>query len=112
MLKQAKFTRNKEDFVCEVCGQQVHGDGYTNHCPTCLASKHVDVNPGDRACSCHGIMAPISYELRHGKEYVIHKCEKCGHTRANKVVKEDSRVALRAVANGSWGNYIQTLQKK
>ena len=43
------FTRKVEDFTCEHCGREVHGNGYTNHCPHCLHSKHVDVNPGDRA---------------------------------------------------------------
>jgi len=27
----AKFTRRIEDFRCEHCGRQVHGNGYTNH---------------------------------------------------------------------------------
>ncbi|MEK7158524.1 MAG: RNHCP domain-containing protein, partial [Patescibacteria group bacterium] len=43
------FQRRVEDFTCESCGAQVTGDGYTNHCPQCLVSKHVDVYPGDRA---------------------------------------------------------------
>ena len=50
------FERNVEDFVCTVCGQQVEGNGYTNHCPKCLSSLHVDINPGDRASSCYGVM--------------------------------------------------------
>ena len=27
------------------------GNGYTNHCPKCLWSKHVDINPGDRGAN-------------------------------------------------------------
>ena len=52
-----KFIKVKEDFVCEHCGAEVKGDGYTNHCPKCLWSKHVDVHPGDRAAECGGMMA-------------------------------------------------------
>jgi rubrerythrin len=102
MLEKAQFTRTQEDFVCDVCGTPVHGNGYTNHCPNCLASKHVDVNPGDRASSCHGIMEPVGMEIRKGKEYIIHECVKCGHTRANKVSDNDNRDTLRLVASHTW----------
>ena len=43
-----KFERNREDFTCNNCELFVQGDGYTDHCPSCLYSKHVDINPGDR----------------------------------------------------------------
>lgn len=102
MLENAQFTRRKEDFVCDVCGTQVHGNGYTNHCPNCLASKHVDVNPGDRASDCHGIMEPVDYKTKNGKEYIVHRCEICGHTRPNKVDAADNRETLRLVASHQW----------
>ena len=54
------FQKNVEDFVCGNCGGEVVGNGYTNHCPKCLWSKHVDINPGDRAEKCGGMMKPIS----------------------------------------------------
>ena len=102
MLKQAKFSRTKEDFICDVCGTKVQGDGYTNHCPNCLCSKHVDINPGDRACPCHGIMYPIEYEIKKGQEYIVHQCQKCGFKRANKIHKNDNRTSVRLVANHTW----------
>ena len=42
-----KFTKIDEEFICENCGAKVEKLGYTcrNHCPHCLYSKHVDVNP-------------------------------------------------------------------
>ena len=52
----ARFTRVVEDFTCGQCGAAVTGDGYTNHCPLCLWSRHVDINPGDRAAECGGLM--------------------------------------------------------
>lgn len=102
MLGNPQFTRKKEDFICDVCGTKVHGNGYTNHCPNCLASKHVDVNPGDRASECHGVMEPVEFVMRNGKEYIVHQCEKCGYTRPNKVAPNDSRETLRLVASKMW----------
>jgi hypothetical protein len=57
-----RFTRRKEDFVCENCGEHVKSGGYTNHCPNCLYSKHVDINPGDRMSECRGMMRPAYLE--------------------------------------------------
>jgi len=56
-----------EDFVCEVCGEKVIGNGVTDHCPKCLWGKHVDEEvPGDRASMCKGLMQPIRSEYRNG----------------------------------------------
>ena len=83
------FTRTTENFKCEHCGLFVEGNGYTNHCPQCLYSKHVDDNPGDRVNKCGGLMKPIRIE-KNGKEYtIIHKCVTCGVEKSNKAVKED-----------------------
>ena len=73
-----KFTRRIEDFTCEHCGAFVSGNGYTNHCPKCLYSKHVDNNPGDRESNCGGLMRPIAVETKQDRYIIIHKCEKCG----------------------------------
>ena len=73
-----KFQRNIEDFVCGHCGAEVKGNGFTNHCPKCLYSKHVDINPGDRADQCRGLMKPVSIELRKGEYTIIHECVGCG----------------------------------
>lgn len=84
------FIKNKENFVCDNCGLPVMGNGYTNHCPQCLWSKHVDIFPGDRAEKCGGMMEPISIEKK-GKEYIItHKCVKCGFKKPNKAVRGDN----------------------
>jgi hypothetical protein len=85
-----KFTRTTEDFVCEVCHVHVEGTGYTNHCPNCLWSKHVDKNPGDRLEQCGGIMKPISVERKSGKWMVTQKCGTCGFERKNSVEEEDN----------------------
>ena len=72
------FTRRIEDFDCEHCGTPNRGDGYTNHCTNCLYSKHVDVDPGDRAAQCGGLMAPIDVLLERGRHVLVHRCTRCG----------------------------------
>lgn len=94
------FQKNVEDFVCEKCGLGVKGNGYTNHCPECLWSKHVDVNPGDRQATCGGMMKPISVELEKGEYVMTHHCEKCGFERRKKVVAEDNFDAVARITRG------------
>lgn len=84
------FTRKQENFVCENCGEQVEGDGYTNHCPICLYSKHVDIFPGDRKASCGGLMIPINVEFKSGEYIILHECKKCHHKKKNKSLEQDN----------------------
>lgn len=93
-----RFTRNIENFTCERCGTFVEGNGFTNHCPNCLYSKHVDENPGDRAAECHGLMEPIAVEQARGGYVIVHKCLVCGQVKRNKAAPNDSRHALVEVA--------------
>lgn len=83
------FIRKIEDFVCENCGEFVSGDGYTNHCPKCLFSKHVDESPGDRKAVCKGLMEPIGFDKKDGEYKIIHKCRKCRVQKRCKVRNED-----------------------
>lgn len=90
---QKRFTKIDEEFVCNYCGEKVEKLGYTcrNHCPKCLHSKHVDVNPGDRAEECHGDLEPVSVDITAKKGYVIiFKCKKCGAIRKNKAAEDDN----------------------
>ncbi len=108
-MTTALFTRRTEDFDCAVCHTHVTGNGYTNHCPTCLYSKHVDINPGDRASPCHGLMRPIGLDTKNGQQYIIHQCEKCGFTRRNKVSPDDDFRAVMALSNGTMDAYCARL---
>lgn len=110
MTTTARFTRHKEDFTCAVCGTVVRGNGYTNHCPKCLSSLHVDINPGDRACACHGIMQPIELEHKNGKDYILHRCQKCGFERKNQVNPTDDFRAILALSNGTIEQYLKNLK--
>ena len=86
------FTKNDSGFVCGHCGKTVLPLGYSsrNHCPFCLWSRHLDVNPGDR--------------LSEG--YVItHRCVKCGAVRRNRAAlsgeqSDDIRKIIRLTAQG------------
>ncbi|HFC76878.1 MAG TPA: RNHCP domain-containing protein [Candidatus Moranbacteria bacterium] len=101
-----KFQKKKEDFICEKCGYLVKGNGYTNHCPKCLWSKHVDVNPGDRLEKCQGMMSPISIDLKKGKYIILYKCVKCGFERKNKVVDNDNfDIVIKISKNSIKKNY-------
>lgn len=90
----ASFIRVTEDFICEHCGREVHGNGYTNHCPYCLWSKHVDLNPGDRASHCGGMMKPVEIQIKKGERIIIHECVKCGCRKPNKAAENDDFDAI------------------
>ncbi|MBT3282782.1 RNHCP domain-containing protein [bacterium] len=94
-----KFQRTIEDFACENCEEEVKGDGYTNHCPVCLWSKHVDINPGDRKADCGGLMEPISIETEKDEHIMTHRCQICGHEKRNKTVQEDDFEKIIEISN-------------
>jgi hypothetical protein len=89
MTETKRFQRKKEDFICEKCGASVVGNGFTNHCPHCLWSKHVDINPGDRMSPCKGLMEPIGVEVHTSAYHILHQCTLCKHRRKNKTTQED-----------------------
>lgn len=92
-----RFTRRVEDFTCGNCGREVRGNGYTNHCPHCLWSRHVDVYPGDREETCTGLMEPVGV-LTAGTGHVIaHRCTGCAVIRHNKASAKDSSESLDAL---------------
>lgn len=89
-----KFTKIDEPFICENCGAKIDALGYTcrDHCKVCLYSKHIDINPGDREETCHGMLEPIRVELDSKKGYVIiYRCKRCGAIRKNKAAEDDNK---------------------
>ena len=52
-----KFNMIDEEFECINCGELVSKLEYSarDHCPYCLYSIHIDINPGDRANDCKGL---------------------------------------------------------
>ena len=100
------FKRNKEDFICAHCGTSVIGTGYTNHCPKCLWSKHVDIDPGDRAEACGGMMEPTALEGTTPSYRIVHTCVKCGKIRRVDVAENDAPEALVALSGKRAGQSL------
>jgi len=92
-----------EDFPCVHCGYPVPqvalGTRHRNHCPHCLWSRHLDLRPGDRSCACRGPMRPIAIWIRDdGEGALVHRCERCGILRSNRIAGDDDPAALRELA--------------
>ncbi len=87
-----KFKMIDEDFVCENCGNKVSKLLYSarDHCPFCLYSKHLDINPGDRSNSCQGMMTPIGIEKFKDTYKIIYKCERCNQIHKNIMANDDN----------------------
>ncbi|MFD4372567.1 RNHCP domain-containing protein [Streptomyces sp. NPDC058486] len=94
----------EQDFRCVGCRLVVPlaapGTAHRNHCPTCLASLHVDGRvPGDRASACRGRMVPLSVSVRPDGEWLlVHECRSCGELSANRIAGDDNALALMRLA--------------
>lgn len=85
------FSKLDEEFICENCDKEVKKLNYTSrdHCPYCLHSKHVDINPGDRANTCKGLLVPIEIEKFKNTYKIIYKCKKCDQIHKNVIATDD-----------------------
>lgn len=103
MEQKKRFTMIDEEFVCDSCGKDINPLGYTarDHCPHCLYSKHVDINPGDRESDCLGKLIPIAIEnAKKGNYKIVYKCEKCGMIKRNIKSRDDNMdEIIRLMAN-------------
>ena len=93
----------KESFTCKSCGREVvptgAGSNYRNHCPNCLCSQHLDIEPGDRAADCGGLMEPIAVWVRKNGEWaIIHRCRICGALSSNRIAADDNPMKLMSLA--------------
>lgn len=81
-----------EKFICENCNKEVEKLNYTarDHCPYCLYSKHVDINPGDRSNPCQGLLEPIGIEKYKNTYKIIYKCQKCNQIHKNIMATDDN----------------------
>lgn len=107
-----KFSKNDSGFVCEWCGFVVDKLSYTSrdHCPNCLASKHVDINPGDRQNSCKGLMFPTFVSVLKDGFVVEYECEKCNEHHNNKSAVDDNFETILKVMNKTY-NKLNFKQK-
>ena len=90
-------------FVCRACGaviaQEGAGSRHRNHCPKCLASLHLDEQPGDRASLCKGVMDAIGVWVRKDGEWaILHRCRKCGAIHSNRIAADDNPIKLVSIA--------------
>lgn len=87
-----QFIMRNDSFICEHCGKEVSKSDYTarDHCPYCLYSKHVDINPGDRMNTCKGLLAPIGIEKFKQSYKIVYQCEKCHQLHKNIASNDDS----------------------
>lgn len=92
-----------ESFACWNCGHPVvpagAGSDHRNHCPNCLCSVHLDIEPGDRESDCGGLMEPVAVWVRKNGEWaIIHRCRRCGVFSSNRVAADDNPVKLMSIA--------------
>ena len=93
----------EESFTCRLCGRLVvsagAGSGHRNHCPNCLTSLHLDIEPGDRAADCGGLMEPVAVWVRKGGEWaIVHRCRRCGAMASNRAAADDNPIKLMSIA--------------
>ena len=90
-----------EKFICENCGKEVPKLEYSarDHCPYCLYSKHVDINPGDRANPCKGLLKPIDIEKYKDTYKILYICTKCNKEHKNVMAKDDDMNEIIKVSN-------------
>ncbi len=98
-----KSRHDSNGFTCAHCRwtvpAQSFGTRHRNHCPRCLWSRHVDEEPGDRACPCRQPMQPIAIEVRQDGEWaIIHRCTGCSTLRTNRIAGDDHELSLLALA--------------
>lgn len=86
------FKKNDDSFICVNCLRKVPKLNYTSrdHCPYCLYSMHVDINPGDRLNTCMGLLKPIGIEKYRDTYKIIYKCLKCGEIHKNIMANDDN----------------------
>ncbi len=75
------------------------GTAHRNHCPGCLWSRHLDIEPGDREADCGSSMEPIAIAVRRGGEWLlIHRCTGCGTLSSNRSAADDNLLLLTQLA--------------
>ncbi len=92
-MQDKKFKMIDEEFTCYNCGKEVKPLGYTarDHCPNCLHSLHLDINPGDRASNCKGHLIPIGIEKNKKRGYkILYKCDRCNIQTKNIMATDDN----------------------
>lgn len=104
------FKKTVENFVCEHCGHDNVGTGFTDHCERCLWSKHVDIDPGDRREECGGMMEPVELGSKNNEARIMEKCLKCGFARWSRVQPNDDFEVVLKVAKDLGSENLKKLR--
>jgi hypothetical protein len=101
--RQRGHDRRAESFRCIHCRIDVpllaSGTAHRNHCPGSHWSRHLYVDPGDRASECLSSMEPIAITVRGDGEWVlIHRCQGCGTLSSNRTAGDDNPLLLVRIA--------------
>ena len=96
-----RFNELDEGFICENCHKEVKPLGYSSrdHCPYCLYSKHVDINPGDRLNPCKGLLKPKKKKKYKDTYKIVYKCNKCNKLHKNIIAKDDDMNEIIKISN-------------
>jgi hypothetical protein len=114
------------DFTCSNCGgyvsarAELSGVQNRNHCPYCLASRHVDLwQAGDRLSACKALMHPLGLTIKQvnkkyaaaqaGELMLIHHCEGCGKLSLNRIAADDDVQTMLEVFRASLKPQVQEL---
>jgi hypothetical protein len=116
-IHQRTYTRSSGskntfgDFTCMHCGSFVSADAALsgvhnrNHCPYCLASRHLDLfEAGDRLSACKGAMLPVALTWKRspkkyarpgdGELMLVHRCRDCDRLSINRIAADDDNALI------------------
>ncbi len=103
---------NCETFVTSLAA--FSGVQNRNHCPNCLASRHMDwQEAGDRMSACKAIMVPVGLSMKwnhnkyarllDGELMLVHFCMDCGKVSVNRIAADDRADRLQDLYRASQG---------
>jgi hypothetical protein len=101
---------NCRSFVC--ANSALSGVHNRNHCPYCLASRHLDLfEAGDRLSACKGAMLPVALTWKRslkkyarfgdGELMLVHRCRDCGGLSINRIAADDDNALILSLLNGA-----------
>lgn len=85
------------------------GTANRNHCNSCLWSKHVDLQTGDRRANCGAGMQPVGLTYKqtgtdtYGEVMLIHICSSCQKVNINRVARDDPNHLIEMVFTAGLG---------
>ncbi|MEP7103101.1 MAG: RNHCP domain-containing protein [Candidatus Dojkabacteria bacterium] len=103
-MDQKKFQKNNKSFTCLNCGKvtPAHPSSSRDHCIFCLYSQHVDINPGDRANDCKGLLKPIGLRVKNSRNQIVYRCGKCNKLTYCIIAPDDDRELIVKLGSLKW----------